>query len=214
MVPDYFFPKSSGGNWRRSSSMKPRHLILIVTFCLGIALGVQVAGPDLAYANPKAGELEQKIADINLLLQQLQDREAQVKSIRDGLGAQQKALNSEIQIVLKSLGIKNVAQAQLHLRLHYTLELLRTVYTYMDALDAKLLAYQTGRDRLAYLRQLAEDDIRMIATLNDLKIDALTTQISLVINRYLPEAHTVQIDPQHLPLATINQVWERITTGG
>ena len=83
----------------------------------------------------------------------------------------------------------------------------------MDELDAKLLFLQTGRDRLSYLRQLAEDDIRMIATLNDLKIDALTTQISLVINRYMPEAHTIQIDPQDLTLLTDQQVWERLPNG-
>ena len=187
--------------------MKPGHLIVAMICWLGITFG----GP--AYANPKAAELEQKIADINLLVQQLSDRTGQVKSIRDALSEQQMALTSEIQIVMKSLGIHSITQAQRHLRLHYNLELLRTVYTYMDELDAKLLVYQTGRDRLGYLRQLAEDDIKMIATLSDLKIDALTTQISLVINRYLPEAHTIQIDPQHLPFATVQQVWDRLTKG-
>jgi len=181
------------------------------TICwIGILIGSYVTTADSAWANPKAVELEQKIADIDLLVQQLEDRSAQVKSIREGLGEQHKTLAAEIQVVLKSFGIKNLSQAQRHLRLHYNLELLRTVYTYMDELDAKLLGYQNGRDRLAYLRQLAEDDIKMITTLNDLKIDALTTQISLVINRYLPEAHTIQIDPQHLSLATIDQVWERV----
>jgi len=184
------------------------------TICwIGISIGSHVMTVDSAWANPKAVELEQKIADIDLLLKQLEDRSAQVKSIREGLGAQHKALAAEIQVVLKSFGIKNLPQAQRHLRLNYNLELLRTVYTYMDELDAKLLGYQTGRDRLAYLRQLAEDDIKMITTLNDLKIDALTTQISLVINRYLPEAHTIQIDPQHLSLATIDQVWARVSNG-
>jgi len=192
--------------------MKPGQFMWTICW-LGILIGGHVTMVESAWANPKAAELEQKIADIDLLLQQLEDRSAQVKSIREGLAAQQKALAAEIQVVLKSFGIKNLAQAERHLRLHYNLELLRTVHTYMDELDAKLLGYQTGHDRLSYLRQLAEDDIKMVTTLNDLKIDALTTQISLVINRYLPEAHTIQIDPQHLSLTTIDQVWERVSKG-
>lgn len=178
-------------------------------FCTGFAVKTSYAG-----TNPKAAELEQKIADIDLLLKQLEDRCAQVKSIRDALGQQHDALISEIQIVSKSLGIKTIKQAQRHQRLHYNLELLRTIYAYADELDTKLLFLETGRDRLSYLKQLAEDDIRMITTLNDLKIDALTTQISLVVNRYMPEAHTIRIDPQHLPLLTVQQVWNRVSSGG
>ena len=191
--------------------MRLGHFLSIILCGFSIYLGGPTIGVDCAMANPKAAELEQKIADINLLLQQLKDRSAQVKSIRHALGKQHDALVSEIQIVRKSLGIRSIQQALSHQRLHYNLELLRTIYTYMDELDAKLLLLQTGHDRLEYLRQLAEDDIKMITTLNDLKIDAITTQISLVINRYLPEAHTIQIDPQHLPLLTVQQVWDRLS---
>jgi hypothetical protein len=81
----------------------------------------------------------------------------------------------------------------------------------MDKLDSKLSFYQSGRERLGYLRKLAEDDIRMITTLSDLKIDALTTQISLMITRYLPEAHVIQIDPQEVPLTSLEQAWKRST---
>jgi hypothetical protein len=50
----------------------------------------------------------------------------------------------------------------------------------------------------------------MITTLNDLQIDALTTQISLVINRYLPEAHVIQIDPIRIEPFPPKQVWEKL----
>ena len=193
--------------------MRIDRLFFVIIFGFSMLLAGPVIGASRVDANPKAAELQQKIADINLLLQQIKDRSAHVQSIRNALGEQHDALASEIQIIRKSLGIRSIKQAQRHLRLHYNLDLLCTILTYMDELDAKLLLLQTGRDRLNYLRQLAEDDIRMITTLNDLKIEALTTQISLVINRYLPEAHTIQIDPQHLPLLTVQQVWDRLTKG-
>lgn len=165
----------------------------------------------LADANPKLAELEQKIADLTLLHQQLGDRMAQAQAIRNALNDQQQQITSEIQVLIKSLKINTLQQAAAHLRMHYNIELLRTILAYGDELDAKIQSYQSGRERLGYLRQLAEDDIRMIATLSDLKIDALTTQISLVINRYLPDAHVIQIDPQQVALLSDRQVWARVT---
>lgn len=164
-----------------------------------------------ASANPKISELEQKIADLSLLQEQLAHRIAQIQGIRSGLSEQQKMLASEVSLLVKNHQIKSLQQAQGQMRLRYNIELLRTVLTYVDELDAKILFYQNGRERLAYLSQLAEDDMRMISALNNLKIDALTTQISLIINRYLPEAHVIQIDPQRVTLLSAQQVWDRIS---
>ncbi len=164
-----------------------------------------------AAANVKRAELEQKIADIALLQNQLGDRMQQTQAILHALLEQQNQVTSEIQVLVRSLNIKNIAQVQEHLRLRNNFELLRMIHAYTDELEVKLTFYQTGRERLGYLRKLAEDDIRMIATLSDLKIDALTTQISLMITRYLPEAHVIQIDPQDVALSSLEQAWKRAT---
>ena len=161
-------------------------------------------------ANPKLSELERKIADLSLLQEQLAHRITQIQGIRGALIEQQNMLTSEVNLLVKNHQIKSWQQAQEQMRLRYNIELLRTVLTYGDELDAKILFYQNGRERLAYLSRLAEDDMRMISALNDLKIDALTTQISLIINRYLPEAHVIQIDPQRVTLFSAQQVWDRI----
>ncbi|MDA8141773.1 MAG: hypothetical protein M0036_24270 [Desulfobacteraceae bacterium] len=184
--------------------------LLWATALLTIAIiGGLVAATPLQ-ANPKQEELERKIADLALLQQQLGDRLAQAQAMRSSLNEQQTELASEIRTLAKSLKVETLQQADQHLRLHYNLHLLRTILTYMDELDNKIQYYQSGRERLSYLGSLAQDDIRMIATMNDLKIDALTTQISLVINRYLPEAHIMQIDPQQITIMPVQRVWERI----
>jgi hypothetical protein len=187
---------------RRSGSM-------CLTWALALLLTVMAWTP--AAANVKKAELEQKIADIALLQNQLRDRMQQSQAILDALNEQQNLVTGEIQVLVRSLNIKTLAQAQDHLRLRNNLELLRMIHAYMDKLDSKLSFYQSGRERLGYLRKLAEDDIRMITTLSDLKIDALTTQISLMITRYLPEAHVIQIDPQEVPLTSLEQAWKRST---
>ncbi len=163
-----------------------------------------------ASANPKLSELERKIADLSLLEEQLAHRITQIQGIRGALIEQRNMLTSEVNLLVKNHQIKSLQQAQEQMRVRNNIELLRTVLTYGDELDAKILFYQNGRERLAYLSRLAEDDMRMISALNDLKIDALTTQISLIVNRYLPEAHAIQIDPQRVTLLSAQQVWDRI----
>ncbi len=165
------------------------------------------------FADSRVADLERKIADLSLLNQQLKDRMDQAQAIRTALAEQQEQLVSEIKVLVKTLQIKNFRRAMQELRIRYNIDLLRTTVTYMDKLDDKMNFYQTGRDRLSYLQSLAEDDIRMIATLNELKTDALTTQISLVINRYLPDAHTIQIDPERVNLVSDQQVWKRLIEG-
>jgi hypothetical protein len=184
--------------------IRPDMILWLAMILLCFAMPVPAA-----MANPKLSELERKIADLTLLQEQLEHRIQQAQNIRGALAEQQNMLTAEINLLSKTLQIKTFQQAQQNSRVRYNVELLRTIWTYADELDAKVFFYQNGRDRLTYLSRLAEDDIRMIAALNDLKIDALTTQISLLINRYLPEAHVIQIDPQRVALISAQQAWER-----
>jgi hypothetical protein len=81
-----------------------------------------------AAANVKKAELEQKIADIALLQNQLRDRMQQSQAILDALNEQQNLVTGEIQVLVRSLNIKTLAQAQDHLRLRNNLELLRMIH--------------------------------------------------------------------------------------
>jgi nitrogen regulatory protein PII-like uncharacterized protein len=184
---------------------------LWVTLCIGatgfFASAAQSPGPD------KAQQLKQKIEDIKLLKQQLQDRSQKADSVLNELLALRNEIVSEVRILVKSLNIKNLEQARKHHRMHYNIELLRFIVAYIDEFDSKVRLYRTGIDKLTYLHQLAADDIRMVSTLSDFRIDALTTQISLVINRYMPEAHTIRIDPRHVLNASDQSVWDAISKG-
>lgn len=186
-------------------------LLLLHLLCSGIV--IPHAFGEEAFANSKVQQLRQKIADISLLKQQLHDRSEKAEVILNAMLAQRNDIVSEIRVLVKSLNIKSLEQARQHDRIHYNIELLRLLVAYIDELDSKVLTYKTGFDKLAYLNQLANDDIRMVATLSDFQIDALTTQISLVINRYMTEAHTIQIDPRHVLKASAQGVWEDIKKG-
>ncbi len=189
------------------STHTPRALMLWV---IGITLILIPATGGEVFANPKVTQLQQKMADITLLKQQLKEHSQKAESVLSTLLTQRNELVSEIRILVKSLNIKTFEQARQHLRIRYNMQLLRTLMAYVDRFDAKISFYQTGCDKLAYLHQLTTDDIKMATSMNDFQIDALTTQISLVINKYLPEAHAIQIDPKRMQPVSSEQVWDAV----
>lgn len=166
-----------------------------------------------ASASSKSEELQRKIADLGLLSQQLKDRRQQAEAVLASLLSQRNDLVSEVRILQKSLNFKSYDQAAKYDRARYNIDLLRTINAYSDNIEKKIKVYKTGREKLTYLQQLAQDDIKMIRTLNDFEIDALTTQISLVINKYLGEAHVIQIDPKNIELAAPESIWQGIVKG-
>ncbi len=191
--------------------MKKTYLIIrliLLAACMNFVLG-NIHVPN-AMANQDAEELQRKMADITLLKQQLEDRMQQADSVLSALKAQQKDMEAEIRVLIKSLNIKTYKQAMHQLRVQYNMELLRTIAAYTKEFNARIDFYRTGRDKLTYLHQLAADDVKMISALNNFQIDALATQISLVVNKYLPKAHLIQIDPKELDLASSQSIWDGI----
>lgn len=183
----------------------------LLWFIFGSLMAFAMALP--ASANTKVikiEELNQKIADIGLLHQQLIDRNDQVTTIRNALLSQKSSLTAEISILAKSLKITTYSEAAHQLRIRNNLELLRSITAYLDELDIKALYYQNGRNKLEYLKKMAEDDVKMISTINDLKIEALMTQISLVVNHYLPEAHVIEIKNDHIIKPSAQTIWQEI----
>ncbi|MCP4744853.1 MAG: hypothetical protein GY874_01740 [Desulfobacteraceae bacterium] len=163
-----------------------------------------------ALANPKADDLKQKMADMNLIQQQLLDRSNQTAELLKRLSEQQKELISEIHIIVKSEKIKTLKQAEKIERIQYNLELLGMLKAYTNVLESKILFYQSGRDRLSYLHQQAKDDIKLMSAISDLQVDALTTQVSLLINRYIDEAHVIKIDLEKIVPIARKRMWNSI----
>ncbi len=195
--------------------MKPKHfsVTILQRFIIVLSLMVVMGIPATVAANAKSNQLEGKTADIQLLSQQLNERKHEAISLLNEIEALKSELIAEVRVLAKSFGYRSYAAAKQNLRIYYNIELLRSLLAYGDAFSAKIRFYETGNDRLTYLHQLVQDDIRMTAALNDYQIDALTTQISLVINRYLSDAHIVRVDPQPQRLLPAAEVWKGINSG-
>jgi hypothetical protein len=184
----------------------------VVLIIVGVTLGGGIGGSvSQAQANLKSEELKQKVADISLLSQQLGQRIEQAGEIRKAFDVQKQAISDEINVLRNNHENSSGIPAEDALRIHYNTELLSAIAAYSKQIDAKILFYQTGQDKLAYLRTMALDDIKLIDTLNDLEIDALTTQISLVINVYLAEAHIIRLEPVALTSPDPEAIWQPVS---
>lgn len=175
-----------------------------------IALGGILTSPAMLTANTKTGDLKQKVADMTLLHHQLTDRIEEAKVIREKFRHQKQGLLDEINVLRQTYKFKQFSDADQHLRIHYNMLLIGTMDAYLKRIEEKIMFYENGQDRLIYLQKLASDDIRMIDTLNDLEIDALTTQISLVISQYLAEAHVIQFQSGDITPVPPEKIWASI----
>ncbi len=169
-----------------------------------------VLGRSPLMANSKIDLLQQKIADLQLLDNELEHQISLASELKSKLVERSRTIEQELLDLNRLLKLRSFQEVLQKPRFSYDLKLLKILYAYIDALEKKIDFYQVGRDKVAFLLQLAEDDVRMLATLNDLRIDALTTQISLIINKYLSEAHAIVIAPDDLQPYSARAIWEKI----
>jgi hypothetical protein len=177
-------------------------LMLIFFLCLIISTP--------AIARERVTELQQKIADINLLQSQLNERKNDAVKIRENLYHHLSTLRTEIETITTQKRIKTFNGAKAHSRVFYNLQLSAEIHSYIGQINQKIRSYQIGLDKLDYLYQLADDDLKIINTLTNLKIEALLIQIDAVISEYLPEAHRILISLKNLDSVEPVMIWKKI----
>ena len=155
-------------------------------------------------------DLQQKMAEINLLQNQLNQRKNNAVEIREKLYGHLSILGSEIKTIAAQKKIETFKGAQAHPRVLHNLQLYGEVQSYIDQINQKIRYYQIGLDKLDYLYQCADDDLKIINTLTHLKIEALVTQIDMVIQTYLPEAHRILISLDNLNIGDAKTVWSQM----
>ncbi len=146
-------------------------------------------------ANEKGEQLRRGMAEIALLSSQLTQRKDDAVHTRKTLSAKLAEFKNETLQVLGENKIKTQAEALNHPRVYYNLLLMAEIDAYMTRYTEKIGYYRVACDRLGYLYQQADDELKIVSTLSDLKIDALIGQTRKVLDRYFPDAQTIAIDP-------------------
>ena len=113
------------------------------------------------------------MADIALLNSQMAQRKTDAGGIRDALSAQLEAIKTEARREWQEKGINTEAEALKNPRLLYDLMLMAEIQAYIHRYTQKIGDYRVACDRLSYLYQQADDDLKIVSTLSGMKIDAL-----------------------------------------
>jgi hypothetical protein len=174
---------------------------------------VLVALPSSALANANGQQLRQTMADIALLNGQLSQRKTDAAGIREVLSARLKEIKNEAEQEWREKGIKTSADALNNPRLFYDLKLMGEIQAYIDRYTQKIGYYRLACDRLAYLYQQADDDLKIVSTLSGMKVDALISQAEKILNEYLPDAQTLVIRPGTLTVEPPEKIWDHLKTG-
>jgi len=169
--------------------------------------------PSTVTANNKAELLRQTMADIALLNSQMAQRKADAGGIRDALSAQLEAIKTEARREWREKGIDTEAEALKNPRLLYDLMLMAEIQAYIQRYTQKIGDYRVACDRLSYLYQQADDDLKIVSTLSGMKIDALISTAEKILDGYRPEAQAIVIQPDKLTIETPEKMWQALSEG-
>ncbi|MBC2713137.1 MAG: hypothetical protein HGJ94_19740 [Desulfosarcina sp.] len=156
--------------------------------------------------------MRRTMADISLLNSQMAQRKLEAAGIRDALSARLEEIKTEAWRELREKGIKIETEALRNPRLLYDLKLMAEIQAYIDRYTQKIGYYRVACDRLSYLYQQADDDLKIVSTLSGMKIDALISQAEKILDYYLPNAQTLVIQPDTLTIAPPKKIWKALKT--
>jgi hypothetical protein len=169
--------------------------------------------PTVGVANQKSDRLRQAMAELSLLNSQLLERKVESEVIRDDLTAQLKQIKAEARKEVVSAGFSNRQQALQHPRILYDLMLMAEIQGYIDRYKNKIGFYRVACDRIGYLYQRADDDLKIVNTLSGMKVEALALQAKQLNETYLAEAQTILIKPDLIIVDPPEKIWERLISG-
>ena len=174
---------------------------------------VLMALPFTVTANTKGEQLRRTMADIFLLNSQMTQRKTDAAGIRDALSTRLEEIKKEAWRELREKGIKKETEALRNPRLLYDMMLMAEIQAYINRYTQKMGYYRVACDRLSYLYQQADDDLKIVSTLSDMKIDALIAQAEKILDGYLPDAQTLVIQPSTLIVEPPEKIWKAISKG-
>ena len=184
-----------------------KHLISISLTSLMIYL--LFCGPSYA-SEHKTSELHRKMAEISSLQQKLSQKISLAMQKQEQLNQRVDELEKETNLEKEQLQIESYPKAIRNPRIEFDLKLIQLLIGYIYGINEKISSFQDGYQTLVFFQQQAQDDLRMIKTLNDMEIDKLITQINSVLDEFFPELSKPVFDAQNIPMKDTEKIWNEI----
>ena len=166
-----------------------------------------------AAASENGEQLRRTMADISLLNSQLTQRKDDAVRMHEELASRLKDIRNEVKEQVLGTGVKDATAAMQIPRIRFDLRLIGEIQAYMNQYARKIRYYRVACDRLSYLYQQADDDLKIVNTLSGMKIDALVSQTEMILSAYFPDAQTLVIHPADMVVAPPEAVWMTLYGG-
>jgi len=187
--------------------MKSKQWICIWSF--SFMLLILLSG-DIHAANPKSEKIRNKMIEILSLTETILEKNVRAMRMRSRLEEQMAALKKEIEGERKRLGISSYREAIHAPRIYYDLKLVQLLLAYILKFNERIADLQFSSERLKFLYQQADDELKIAETLNDIEAEDLMNQIDNVVREHAPEAGNSFFDVKDVVLTNPEKIWDEI----
>jgi hypothetical protein len=198
---------------RRSVSIMKKRIKLRfrIDVCLYAFMIFLLLPANVPASTPKTIELRNKMSEILSLREKLTAKQAQAFQLCEKLKGTMRTLEEEIKAEKRSLKIESYHEAIRSPRIHSNIKLIQKLLAYISALDGKIQYLRIGTEELKFLYRQAEDDLRILETLNDMEIQKLMDQITQISEKYHSEVNKLLIDGNGIVLTPSEVIWRNIS---
>ena len=191
----------------------PRVKQWICIFSVSIILCISYLG-NIHADSPKAEKIRNRLMDILSLREAIREKNDQAVGMRSQLEENMTELKKEIENEQIHLGLTSYQEAIRSPRVYYDLKLIQQLLAYTWKFDQKIEDLKVGSERLEFLYQLGDDDLRIVETLNDMEVEDLMNQIDNVIREQAPKAGNSFFDVDEIDLPELEKIWNEIIKNG
>jgi len=196
---------------QRKNSVKMNIQIKHKNFICGVFLIILLLCPGNIFSNNfKLSDLTHEMTVISSLRDKVIQRQAQASKLIKQLHQTMIELKAEIKGENKKLRTTACQEAIRNPRVGYNIKLIQKILMYISGLSEKLQYLDIASEELAFLYQQAEDDLKVLETISDMKIERLMSQINQTTQKYQPEANGLSIDITGIVLPPPEEIWNRI----
>ena len=182
----------------------------IICICELTFLILVFSAGDLRASSSKADILRQKIEQILSLREKISKKRTQAIELQENLKGQITALRGEIIDYRKQLNLASYEEAIHSPRISYDLMLILQLQAYVSKLNEKIEIFASGDAKLEFLYLLADDDLKIVETLNHMTIETLIAQLDKALTDYDSTTDEYLIDAKDVVLKKPVEMWNEI----
>lgn len=160
--------------------------------------------------SPASDLLRAKLSDIVILREKIAEKKHQVVDIFNQLKEQEKVLVKEIIKEQNQAGLVSYETVHQCPRIYYDIKLIRQLKAYIEKIEEKIIFFQLSDEKLIFLYQQADDDLKIIQALNNIKVNDLIERINILTVHINAEIDKKFINTDELVFGTQEALWDEI----